>query len=226
MHTGKWWWVTQKTGRTIIPVIISSDKTQLTVFRNKTAYPVYLTIGNIPKHIRRKPSRRAHVLLAYLPTAKLDHITNKAARRRTQANLFHACMGHILKPLEEYGITGLPMTSGDGAVRSGHPIFSNYVGDYPEQVLVTAVKTGECPECPVPPNELGNPESVRSPRELGKILEALDSVSQGPTAFAQACREAGCGMRTLQRPHRRLLQRHLFLSFYIFSTHSSHTLFN
>ncbi|KAJ7796041.1 hypothetical protein B0H13DRAFT_2392831 [Mycena leptocephala] len=57
MHTGKWWWSTQAAvekdhpGATIIPIIISSDKTQLTVFGNKTAYPVYMTLGNIPKEI-------------------------------------------------------------------------------------------------------------------------------------------------------------------------------
>ncbi|KAG1837532.1 hypothetical protein C8R48DRAFT_622793, partial [Suillus tomentosus] len=58
MHTGKWWWDTQKKldqhkpGATIILIIISSDKTQVTMFHNKTAYLVYLTIGNIPKDIR------------------------------------------------------------------------------------------------------------------------------------------------------------------------------
>ena len=77
-----------KPGATIIPIIISSDKTQITLFRNKTAYPVYLTIGNLPKSIRRKPSRQGQILLAYLPTSRLLHISNKAARRRTQANLF------------------------------------------------------------------------------------------------------------------------------------------
>jgi hypothetical protein len=56
-------------GATIIPILLSSDKTQLTMFGSKTAYPVYMTIGNIPKEIRRKPSRRAYVLLAYLPTS-------------------------------------------------------------------------------------------------------------------------------------------------------------
>ena len=58
MHTGKWWWKTQEAigkitpGATIMPVILSSDKTQLSRFRNKSAYPVYMTIGNIPKSIR------------------------------------------------------------------------------------------------------------------------------------------------------------------------------
>ena len=38
-------------GATVILVVISSDKTQLTLFRGKTAYPVYMTIGNIQKNI-------------------------------------------------------------------------------------------------------------------------------------------------------------------------------
>ncbi|KAJ7483045.1 hypothetical protein B0H11DRAFT_1689911, partial [Mycena galericulata] len=70
-------------GATIIPILLSSDKTQLTVFGNRSAYPVYMTIGNIPKEIRRKPSRQAYVLLAYLPTSRLNNIKNDASRRRT-----------------------------------------------------------------------------------------------------------------------------------------------
>ncbi|KAI9430686.1 hypothetical protein BJY52DRAFT_1090380, partial [Lactarius psammicola] len=59
MHTGKWWWSVQarNPGATVIPIIISSDKTQLTLFRSKSAYPVYLSIGNIPKDTRRKVSQ-------------------------------------------------------------------------------------------------------------------------------------------------------------------------
>ncbi|KAJ7862153.1 hypothetical protein B0H14DRAFT_2740924 [Mycena olivaceomarginata] len=76
MHTAEWWWRTQKVvekrraGATIVPVIISTDKTQTTMFRNKAAYPVYMTIGNITKE-------SPYVLLGYLPTTRLDHITNK-----------------------------------------------------------------------------------------------------------------------------------------------------
>ena len=66
-------------GATIIPIIISSDKTQITLFRNKMAYPVYLTIGNLPKSICHKPSQQGQILLAYLPSTHLLHITIKAA---------------------------------------------------------------------------------------------------------------------------------------------------
>ncbi|KAF8269011.1 hypothetical protein EI94DRAFT_1535022, partial [Lactarius quietus] len=46
MHTGNWWWAVQtslearRPGTTVVPVIISSDKTQIALFRTKAAYPV------------------------------------------------------------------------------------------------------------------------------------------------------------------------------------------
>lgn len=216
MHTGRWWWDTQvriansynhfillidstkaelekrKPGATIIPIIVSSDKTQLTLFGNKTAYPVYVTIGNLPKDIRRKPSRRGQILLAYLPTSKLEHITNKAARRRVSANLFHTCLSTILKPLILAGTHGIAVTSGDGIVRRGHPIFAMYIGDYPEQLLVTCCKNGTCPKCDIPADEMGDDtDSNRPLRDLVKILDALSEVENTAGAFNKACREAG-----------------------------------
>ncbi|KAJ7649252.1 hypothetical protein B0H17DRAFT_1215342 [Mycena rosella] len=196
MHTGKWWWSTQAAvekdypGATIVPIIISSDKTQLTVFGNKTAYPVYMTLGNIPKEIRRKPSRRGYVLLGYLPTSKMKNIKNKAARRRILANVFHACMAFILAPLKGPGGTGMQLISGDGITRRGHPIYATFVGDYPEQCLVTAVKTGECPTCEAPRDRLGE-ETLFPLRDLENILAALDTLDAGPTIYAQACADAG-----------------------------------
>ncbi|THH31606.1 hypothetical protein EUX98_g2563, partial [Antrodiella citrinella] len=192
MHTGKWWWDTQKAveratpGATIVPIIISSDKTRLTQFKGKSAYPVYMTIGNLPKDIRRKPSQQGQILLAYLPTTSLPHIKNKAARRRTVANLYHACMRKILSPIKDPGSTGVQMASGDGVVRRCHPIFAAHVGDYLEQVLVTGVKYGECPCCEVPRDELGDDYDIQYPfRDLGAAMNALnipDSVLR-----AQAC---------------------------------------
>ncbi|KAG2071645.1 hypothetical protein BDR04DRAFT_1128078 [Suillus decipiens] len=170
MHTGKWWWSTQKKldkqqpGATIVPVIISTDKTQVTVFRNKTAYPVYLTIGNIPKEIRRKPSA---------------------------ANLYHACMSRILSPLEKAGLDGLVMQSGDGVSRHCHPLFACFVGDYPEQLLATGIKTTECPKCDIPPDELESSTTPFEIRNFDAVLEALTTIDVGALEFVQACRKAG-----------------------------------
>ncbi|KAF8811590.1 hypothetical protein BYT27DRAFT_7231651 [Phlegmacium glaucopus] len=199
MHTGRWWWSTQeelekdKPGATILPVIISTDKTQLTTFRNKSAYPLYLTIGNIPKEICRKPSNRAYILLAYLPTTRLENVSNKAARRRQLANLYHACMGRVLEPLKSAGVSGIFMATGDGSVHRNHPLLACFSGDYPEQVLTTCTKTGECPTCETPRDKLG--EFVEGQnlghRDLEQILEALDSFDDDPGGFLEVCSEAG-----------------------------------
>ncbi|KAJ7933521.1 hypothetical protein B0H13DRAFT_1856028 [Mycena leptocephala] len=166
------------------------DKTRPSVFGNKTAYPVYMTVGNIPKEIRRKPSRRGYVLLGYLPTSKMKNIKNKSAQRRILANVFHACMMFILAPLKVPGVYGMPVTSGDGVTRRGHPIYATFVGDYPEQCLVCGTKTGECCTCEVPRDNLG--EETKFPlRNLENILAALDTLDEGPAIYTKACAEAG-----------------------------------
>ncbi|KAH9857831.1 hypothetical protein C2E23DRAFT_720065 [Lenzites betulinus] len=198
MNTGQWWWSVQQAlekrreGATIIPIIISSDKTQLTLIGNKSAYPVYMTLGNLPKDVRCKPSRRGQILLAYLPTSKLEHITNKAQRRRTLANLYHACLTRVLQPLQTAGVDGMCMARGDGVVHRGHPILAVHVGDYPEQLLVTGCKNGECAKCSIPRAELGQSSDTHRPlRDLGKVFDALASLDEGPRAYTKACREAG-----------------------------------
>lgn len=213
MHTGKWWWemqvrtilfyflrffhvILQQTlekthpGATIIPVMISSDKTQLTLFQNKAAYPVYITIGNLPKDIRRKPSHQGQILLGYLPTSKLENFPTKAGRRRALINLFHACIARILEPLKEAGVEGVNMKSGDGALRRTHPIFAVFVGDYPEQLLVTCCKNMCCPKCAVDPKSLGDGQ-MHPLRNVADILDALGTLSEGGAAYSRACLAAG-----------------------------------
>jgi len=131
-----------KPGATIIPVIISSDKTQLTLFRDNSAYPIYMTIGNIPKNVCRKPSQLAQILIGFIPTSKLLGLSNKAARCWAVANLFHTCMHEVLLPIVAPGKSGVAMMCGNGIWRRCHPLLANYIGDYPEQALVTCTFQG------------------------------------------------------------------------------------
>ncbi|EGN98210.1 hypothetical protein SERLA73DRAFT_123569 [Serpula lacrymans var. lacrymans S7.3] len=141
MWTGKWWHSVQALlprGASVAPVIIATDKTQLTQFSgDKFAYLVYLMLGNIPSSIRHKPSQHACALIGYLSVNKL--------------------------PLIEAGCKGMEVTGGDGAVRKIHPIFAYYVADYPEQCLVTCSKYGTCPKCRRPATDLEN-KAAREPR--------------------------------------------------------------
>ncbi|KAJ3811030.1 hypothetical protein F5876DRAFT_88572 [Lentinula aff. lateritia] len=202
MHTGKWWWSTQKQlekdkpGATIVPVILSSDKTQITLFRNKSAYPVYLTIGNLPKEIRRKPSQQGQILLAYLPTSRLLHITVKAARKWSIANLFHACMGDLLAPLKEAGVNGVVLSSGDGIRRRCHPILAAYIGDNPEQMLVTCSYYGTSPVCTVSKDQLGDYPCSAELRDPIKAVQAAKLINTAE--WTKYCSDAD--MKPIQHP--------------------------
>jgi len=180
----------RRPGGTIIPVIVSSDKTQLTLFRDKMAYPIYLTIGNIPKDICWKPSCHAQLLIGYIPTTKLEGMPTKTGRRCTLANLFHSCMQNILGSISSVGETGIAMMSRDGVWRQCHPIFAIFVGDYPEQVLVTCTFNGQCPKCLVSPDELSKYElfPLRTQRA---VISSYLLADQDMCRFHQTCHEAG-----------------------------------
>ena len=151
---------------------------------------MYLSIGNIPKDIRRKPTRRAQMLIAYIPTSRLETFSNKAARRRALGNIFHFCMRTVLAPIASHGETGLAMLGGDGIWRRCHPIFAVFVGDYPEQALVTCTYYGRCPKCLVHHEELG--DYVRSPpRNYDAALETFRLADGDVHVFNSACHEAG-----------------------------------
>ena len=163
---------------------------QLTYFQDKMAYLVYLTIGNISKDICRKLSCHAHIPLGYIPTTKLVGIGNKATRRCALANLFYGCMRTVLDPIAHIGETGVPMMSGDGIWWQCHPILAVFVGDYPEQALVTCTYNGRCPKCEVPPGCLGEYKTFPSHFQSTAINTYLLADSN-VTVFHCACWDAG-----------------------------------
>ena len=109
-------------------------------------------------------------------------------------------MSCILAPLENLAETGpIEMTGGDGIVCRTFPIFACFVGDYPEQVLTSGCKTGDCPKCPTRQPELGNfEEDDYEFRDLKKILNALSTFEKDPAGYSAACSDAG--IKPIVRP--------------------------
>ena len=105
-------------------------------------------------------------------------------------------MNFILSPLKVPGIHGMEVMSGDGVVRRGHPILAAYVGDYPEQCLVTGAFSGDCPGCDCPNKMLGVYPCQHPRRNLDKVLDALDKL--GSAQYVQACRDAN--IKPIQHP--------------------------
>lgn len=142
---------------------------------NKRAWPVYLSIGNISKDVRRRPSQHAMILLGYIPVSDLTCITGEQAKREKGWELFHACMDAILAPLREASLHGVEMLCADGAVRRVHPILASYIADFPEQCLVTCVRQNRCPICLVPSNARGDYSQEYIQRSHYQTLQALDN---------------------------------------------------
>ena len=165
-------------GAVLAPVILASDKTNLSQFGgDKQAWPVYLTLGNISKGIRRQPSSHGSVLIGYLLVAKLACFS-EGARANAQYRLFHQAMRTLLRPLVSTGQDGVLMTCADSKIRRVYPILAAYVADYPEQCLVAACNENRCPKCTVWWAERG--EYKKSPlRTEASVRRTLQSRKDG-----------------------------------------------
>ncbi|QRW13139.1 hypothetical protein RhiLY_12138 [Ceratobasidium sp. AG-Ba] len=178
MWSGKWWWRMQNIlGRyaTIVPIILSTDKSKMTVFSgNQKAWPVYLTIGNISHHICRCPSERATLLVGYIPVSNLSNISDETERSEAEWQLFHTCMESILEPLKTFSRTGFNVLCADGGVRRVFPILAAYIADHPEQVMIACVRDSGCPICWVPFNQRGDLTVRYARQDRRRTLDALD----------------------------------------------------
>ena len=129
------------------------------------------------------------MLVGYIPTSRLELIGSTTARRRALGNVFHFCMQAILAPIKSCSESGVAMMSGDGIWRQCHPILAAFVGDYPEQTLVTCTYNTRCPKCTVHHNNIG--DFTRSPlRDYEAALGAFQMADGDVHAFHSACRKA------------------------------------
>ena len=160
------------------PVIITSDKTHLSNFSgDKTAWPMYLTIGNIDKSTRRSPTARAMVLIGYIPVTKLECFS-KSKRQYQGYQVFHDCKRALLKPLQAAGKEGVEMVCADGFIRLVYPILGTYVANHPEQCLVTCNHENRCPRCVTACDRMGHPEETVL-RDVESVLNAMADAAAG-----------------------------------------------
>jgi Plavaka transposase len=178
----------------LIPVILASDSTALTVFSgDKEAWPLYLSIGNIRSDIRNKPSNGAWVLIAYIPAAKWadpsEHHTTLKHR------LFHQCLTHVLQPLIQTGLNGTTLMDSIGDQRLSFPRLAAYIADYPEQRLVNVVAGNNSPVTTAMRDNLDSPK--RKPFRtrawiLDRIRRACQAVDpQNITEYLEVAKALG-----------------------------------
>ncbi|KAG8779909.1 hypothetical protein FRC12_023710 [Ceratobasidium sp. 428] len=169
MWSGRWWWQMQNIlgpYSTIVPIILSTDKTKLTVFSgNQKAWPV----------------ERATLLVGFIPVSNLSNISNPKERSEAGWQLFHTCMESILEPLKTLSQTGMDVLCADGGVRRVFPILASFIADFPEQALVTCVRESCCPVCWIPAKDRGD-LMLRYPlRDRRRTCDALEDNWNGYT---------------------------------------------
>jgi hypothetical protein len=178
MNTANWWWHTQDqfaAGATIVPVICASHKTHLTnISGNQHAWPLYLTIGNTRKDIRRIPKTPKWILLGL--------ISCPLQGGKNTDEVWHSAVGIVLSPIWNLYITGpgLKWNCADGFQRQCYSLYAAWVGDYPEQVMIAQVSYGSCPMCEIPkgaPMQHSTCQVLDNSRDLYVYSELLDETN-------------------------------------------------
>lgn len=103
LENGLWWRSMQNQlpeDATIAPVLLYSDETLAYGFGSTTFYPLYMSIGNLPKDIRRK--EEGYTLIAYLPILKGKKKQKRRwAKKNLKGQILHHALSIILRSLIE-----------------------------------------------------------------------------------------------------------------------------
>jgi len=132
---------------------------------DKKAWPVYITIGNLPSARRNSPGSMAVLLLALLPIPPQLSKSSKADQRlrKINADTLQDVFELIFAPLQDVAHTGIAIDCANGKVRQCFPILSAWNPDRMENVALHRLKTNACPKREVPTHELGtNTKSHRT----------------------------------------------------------------
>jgi hypothetical protein len=148
-----------------------SDQTNLTnLSGDKKAWPVYMTIGNLPSTIRNGAGSMAILLLGLLPIPPKLATSSKADKlqRLINADTLRGIFELIFAPLTGAAREGTSMDCADGQIRRCFPIMSGWIADHMENVSLHGIKSNACPKCEVPPEELGSGANHHRPRDYAR----------------------------------------------------------
>jgi len=145
-----------------------SDQRHLTNFSSdKKAWPVDITLGNLPSGRRNSPTCIAVLLPALLPIPPKLSKSSKADQHQRQinANTLRDVFERIFAALQDPAHDGVPIDCADGKVRRCFPILAEWIADHMENVALHGIKSNVCSRCAVPAVELGTNMKVYSVRD-------------------------------------------------------------
>ena len=178
----------------MVPIILYSDKTRLTVIGgDKSAWPVYMTLGNIEKGHRNQLTFHCWVPIAYLPVPKWDMDVDELNGILT-ARFFHQALSVVMDPLISAAKNGTEMMDSLGDVRMCYPRIAAYMSDLLEACLNMAITTSRSPVFNITTSQFGDtdPGPLLTYDVLMDEIEELQEEYGGddPTAIAACLKEA------------------------------------
>ena len=136
-----------------------SDATHLTNYSgDKKAWPIYMTIENIDRETRARPTSFACVLLALLPVPhKLRELNTRGRKLQSDRNrmINSEVLKVILEPIRDASRPGMDVRCADNAVRRCFPRLATWIADYPEQCTIHGIFKNQCMWCECPSGQLG-----------------------------------------------------------------------
>ena len=157
-----------------------SDQTHLTHFSgDKKAWPVYITLGNLPSGQRNSPTSLGVLLLASLPIPPKLSRFSKAHQHQRQINTdtLRAGLELIFAPLQDPAHDGIPIDCANGKVRRCFPNLALWIADHIKCVALHGIKSNVCPRCELPALALGTNMKV-SPVTDYAIYHHYDYISK------------------------------------------------
>ncbi|KAL6306020.1 hypothetical protein BKA93DRAFT_913438 [Sparassis latifolia] len=147
--------------KSIAALMFWSDSTHLANFGEAKLWPIYLFFGNLTKYIRAAPGTAVCHHIAYIPSLPgsisgyLSMFRQDAGRKSSpvlthcRRELFHAVWRVLLdNEFVHAYYHGIVIKCVDGITRRIYPRIFTYSADYPEKVLIAALRDqGNCP-CP------------------------------------------------------------------------------
>ncbi|KAF8834044.1 hypothetical protein BDN67DRAFT_915727 [Paxillus ammoniavirescens] len=169
--SGNYAWHQSIKGSMYCGIILSSDKTTVSVATGQVEYhPLYLSIGN-PHNAVRHAHRNTVIPIAFLAIPKAERkYDNDPAFCKFKRQLYHCSISAILQSLKAGMTTPVIRRCPDGHYRRVIYDLAAYIADYPEQVLLAGIVQNWCPKCTALPEDLDGSEGGQCTRTLDNLL--------------------------------------------------------
>ena len=130
-------------------MIFASDETHLTNFSgDKKAWPIYMTLGNLPAATRNAPTSEAMYLVALLPIPPKKKKLKQKDKDRIE-KILQECLYDVLLPLAEAAGSAISIDCCDNKCRECHIRICGWITDHMEYVKLLGLKPQSCPKCEV-----------------------------------------------------------------------------